>query len=794
MERCGRTESSPSLIEGCVFGRNKAVRVQVAQGKSTGFMSEKIFTTQVGAHKITVSTGKLAEQAGGAVTFRQGDSMLFTSTTMSKNVREGLDFFPLSVDFEEKMYAAGRIPGSFFRREGRASTRGVLTARLTDRPLRPLFPKGMRNEVQVIITSFAADEIHHLDIMAVNAASCALTISDIPWNGPIGAIRVGYIDGQLIANPTIPEMLESSLDLRLAGSRDAIIMVEAGANEATEELMVEALAFGHEALQPLIDLQLEMRAAVGKVKREVVLKNDANPMTEAVQAALGDRLFKTISEHTERHERGAAVGALTDAVVAEFVAEDEEADTVAIRGAIQKMTKAIIRDRILQDGIRPDGRAHDKIRALSSEVGLLPRTHGSGLFKRGETQVLSVCTLGMPREAQKIDNIFSEPPTRYMHHYNFPPYSTGETWFLRGPKRREIGHGALAENALRPVIPSEDDFPYTIRVVSEVLSSNGSTSQGSVCASTLALMDCGVPIRKPVAGVAMGLIYDDETGMYAILSDIQGMEDHLGDMDFKVAGTPDGITAIQMDIKISGLSMELMADALAQAKVGRLTILDNMAEAMAAPRPQLSDNAPRMMTVKIEPDKIGAVIGKGGATVRSIQEQFGVDVDIQEDGTVLIAGADGGKSEMAKQYIEQLTKEMEPGETYTGKVTRIVDFGCFVELMPGQEGLVHISQLAPHRIESVESVVKLGDEIMVMVTAVDSMGKVRLSRKAVLNGWSLEEAQADDAGGRRGGGGGRGGDRRGGGRGGDRRGGGRGGDRRGGGGGGYRGGGGRRRD
>ena len=755
-------------------------------------MSEQTFTAQVGAHQVTVSTGKLAEQAGGAVTYRQGDSMLFTTTTMSKSVREGLDFFPLSVDFEEKLYAAGRIPGSFFRREGKASTRATLTARLTDRPLRPLFPKGMRNEVQVIITSFAADSVHHLDIMAVNSASCALTISDIPWNGPIGAIRVGYIDGQLVANPTIPEMENSSLDLRLAGSRDAIIMVEAGANEATEELMVEALAFGHKALQPLIVLQEEMRAAVGKEKREVKLSDNANPMVEAVQTHIGDRLFKVIAAHTERHERGNAISTLTDEIVEAFVAEDADADTVAIRGAMKTMTKAIIRDRILQDGIRPDGRDYETIRELSSEVGLLPRTHGSGLFKRGETQVLSVVTLGMPREAQKIDNIFEGDSRRYMHHYNFPPYSTGETWFLRGPKRREIGHGALAENALRPMIPSDDVFPYTIRVVSEVLSSNGSTSQGSVCASTLALMDCGVPLKKPVAGVAMGLIYDDETGMYAILSDIQGMEDHLGDMDFKVAGTPDGITAIQMDIKISGLSMELMAEALAQAKVGRLTILDNMTTAMAAPRAQLSDNAPRMMTVKIEPDKIGAVIGKGGATVRSIQEQFGVDVDIQEDGTVLIAGADGGKSEMAKQYIEQLTKEMEPGEVFTGKVTRIVDFGCFVELMPGQEGLVHISQLAPHRVESVESVVKLGDEIMVMVTAVDSMGKVRLSRKAVLNSWTLEEAQADDGGGRRGGGGGgRGGDRRGGGRGGDRRGGGRGGDRRGGGG--YRGGG-RRRD
>ncbi len=732
-------------------------------------MSEKIYSTEVAGKKYTISTGKLAQQAGGAITIQVGESMLLATATMSSKAREGMDFFPLSVDFEEKLYAAGRIPGNFFRREGRASTKGVLAARLTDRPLRPLFPKGMRNEVQIIITSLASDDVHYLDVLAVNASSFALTISDVPWNGPIACIRVGYIDGQLVADPTIQEMENSSLDLRIAGSKDAIIMVEAGGDEVPEDIMVKGLAFGHKAMQPLIELQEQMRAEIGKEKREVELKNTDNPMMEAVQARLGNRLYELVVENEERHARGEAMKALSQEIEDSFVEEDEDVDKVAIHSAISTMYKAIVRDRILQDGVRPDGRAYTDIRDLSAEVGVLPRTHGSGLFQRGETQVLSIATLGMPREAERLDNLFPEDTRRYIHHYNFPPYSTGETWFLRGPKRREIGHGALAEQALLPMIPSEEEFPYTIRVVSEVLSSNGSTSQASVCASTLALMDTGVPIKKPVGGIAMGLVYDDETGMYAILTDIQGMEDHLGDMDFKVAGSREGITAIQMDIKISGLSMDLMTEALAQAKDARLQILDAMDEAIAAPRTKLNDNAPRMESVKIDPDKIGAVIGKGGATVRSIQEQFGVDVDIQEDGTVLIAGADGPKTKQALAYIEQLTKEVEEGEIFTGKVVRTVDFGAFVELMPGTEGLVHISQLASSRVPNVESVVKLGDEIMVMVTSVDSMGKVRLSRKAVLNNWTLAEAKDDDGGGRRGGGGSRGGGGRGG-RGGDRRG------------------------
>lgn len=742
-------------------------------------LPDQEFSCVVGGKTITVKTGRLAEQAGGSVTFSQGESALIAFTTMSKKPRVGLDFFPLSVDYEEKLYAAGRIPGSFFKREGRPTTKAILTSRLTDRPLRPLFPKGMRNDVQVIISALSSDSVAHLDVLAVNAASAALTISNIPWNGPIAAIRVAYIDGKLVANPDITDMENSTLDLRVAGSKDAIIMVEASADEIPEAIMVKGLAFAHAEMQPIITMIEEMRAAVGKEKGEVVIKADSdNPMLEPVTAKMGDRLFDIISTSPERHDRGTKIRALTDELVEHFTAEDPDVDVSQIHGVIQKMTKAIVRDRILHDGIRPDGRKPEDIRELSSQVALWPRTHGSGLFRRGETQVMSIATLGMLKEAQRLDGLYPQDTSRYIHHYNFPPYSTGETWPMRGPKRREIGHGALAENALLPVIPSEEEFPYTIRVVSEVLSSNGSTSQGSVCASTLALMDCGVPIKKPVAGVAMGLVFDDETGMYQILSDIQGMEDHLGDMDFKVAGTPDGITAIQMDIKISGLSMDLMTKALEQARVGRLEILDSMIAVIAEPRAELTKYAPRLISLKIDPEQIGAVIGKGGSTVRSIQEEFGVTIDIQEDGTILIGGIDGEKSQQALEYIEKMTKGAEVGEIYTGKVVKITDFGAFIEVLPGVEGLVHISQLSPERVQSVDSVVKLGDEIMVMVTDVDSMGKTRLSRKAVLNGWSLSEARADDQpGGGRGGnrGGGRGGDRRGGGggRGGDRRGGGR---------------------
>lgn len=720
-------------------------------------LPEHTFSTTVGNKEIVIKTGKLAEQAGGAVTYRVGDSMVLATTTMSKHVREGLDFFPLSVDFEEKMYAAGRIPGGFFRREGRATTESILISRLIDRPLRPLFPDGMRNEVQVIITTLSYDEVNQLDIMSVNAASAALTISDIPWNGPIGAVRVGYIDGEFVAAPTIEQMENSSLDLRLAGSRDAVIMVEAGANEIEEALFVEALAFGHAAIQPIITLQEEMRAAVGKEKREANFAPVNEEANTAVAERVGDRIQDIVNQYTDRHERNEAMDMLREEIVDGLMAEDETADPKAYREAIGSSLKQAIRNRILYEGVRPDGRDYTTIRPLSSETGISPRAHGSGLFRRGETQVLSILALGTPREAQKLEGLNPEESRRYMHHYNFPPFSTGETWFLRGPKRREIGHGALASNALLPMIPSEEEFPYTIRVVSEVLSSNGSTSQASVCASTLALMDGGVPIKKPVAGVAMGLVSDGDK--YAILTDIQGLEDHLGDMDFKVAGTADGITAIQMDIKISGLSQELMAQALEQARVGRLEILDSMLATLESPRESLSAFAPRMLSVQIDPDKIGAVIGKGGATIRSMEEEFEVSVDIQEDGTIFVAGVDGLLAEAAVDFIKGLVREPEPGEIFSGKVVRVTDFGAFIQYMPGVDGMCHISQMSTEHLQRVEDAVQMGDEIMVMITDVTPEGKIRLSRKAVLEGWTLEEARAQDSKGGSGGRGGRSGNR-----------------------------------
>jgi polyribonucleotide nucleotidyltransferase len=713
---------------------------------------ERSFTTQVGGTDFTVSTGKLAQQAGGAVTVRVGDSLLLGTATMSKTTREGLDFFPLSVDYEEKMYAAGRIPGSFFRREGRPTTESILICRLTDRPLRPLFPDGMRNEVQIIITTLSSDGENQLDILAVNAASCALMISDIPWNGPIGAVRVGYVDGEFVANPTIEQMHDSLLDLRMAGTREAIIMVEAGANEVSEETLVEALEFGHQALQSLIDLQFEMREAVGKEKRDIEFASIDKDLDAAVRQRLGDQIKSIVSTEQDRDARNAAMDALREDVVNEFIEQDEMIDPKAVRETIAAVLKEEVRRQILYEGVRPDGRGYTDIRPLSSEVSISPRAHGSGLFRRGETQVLSIVALGTLREAQKLDGLQPEDTRRFIHHYNFPPYSTGETWFLRGPKRREIGHGALAETALSPMVPTEEEFPYTIRVVSEVLSSNGSTSQASVCASSLALMDCGVPMKRPVAGVAMGLVTDGER--HAVLTDIQGMEDHLGDMDFKVAGTSEGVTALQMDIKISGLSREIMGQALQQALAGRLQILDNMNQTMPAPREELSRWAPRMTSIKIDPEKIGAVIGKGGSTIRKLEEDFEVSIDIQEDGTIYVAAVDGEQAKLALESIENLTREPELGQIFTGKVVRITDFGAFVEFSPGTDGMCHISQLSTERLNRVEDAVQMGDEVMVMITGIDhDNGKIRLSRQAVLEGWTLEEAQANDApkGGSRGG-------------------------------------------
>jgi polyribonucleotide nucleotidyltransferase len=718
------------------------------------------FVAKLGNDEIIFETGVLAGQAGGAVTVRSGDSMLFTAATASKNAREGMDFFPLSVEFEEKLYAAGRIPGSFFRREGRPSEDAILTCRLTDRPLRPLFDKQSRNEVQIVITALSSDGEKYLDILAINSASAALMISDIPWDGPVGAVRIGQKDGEFIINPSTEELVGSKLDLRIAGTEDAVLMVEAGANEVSEEEMLEALRLAHDSIQDIIQVQKEMQAQVGKPKRELITAAPAEETVEKVMAWLENgKLDEALNVEGSKADREAAVNAVRDELVA-YLEDDETVKIQDVHNVYSSAMKKIVRSRILNDGVRPDGRDTKAVRPIWSEVGLLPRTHGSGLFTRGETQVLTVATLGTPRDEQRLDTLGPKDFKRYIHHYNFPPFSVGETGRVGSPNRRAVGHGALAERALLPMLPPPDEFPYTLRLVSEVMASNGSSSMASVCGSTLSLMDAGVPIKAPVAGVAMGLVEEGE--QYAVLTDIQGLEDALGDMDFKVAGTREGITALQMDIKISGLRWDVMEQALAQAKDGRLHILDEMDKTITVSREQLSEYAPTIETIQIDVDKIGKVIGPGGKMIRAIQDELEVKIDIDDDGMVFIAASNRVAGDEAKSRIEALTEEAELGRIYTGKVVRTANFGAFVEILPGVDGLVPISQLADYRVPSVEDVVQLGDEIMVMVTNIDNDGKIRLSRQAVLEGWSLEEARANDK--RPSGGGGRGG-----GRGGDRR-------------------------
>ncbi|HWQ46675.1 MAG TPA: polyribonucleotide nucleotidyltransferase [Longilinea sp.] len=701
----------------------------------------KSYIAVVGSKDITFETGKLAGQAGGSVTVRMGDSIVFGAATMGKEPREGQDFFPLTVEYEERMYAGGRIPGSFFRREGRPSEDSILIARLTDRPLRPLFVQSMRNEVQIVMFSLSADGENPLDILAINAASAALMISDIPWAGPVGAVRVGRIDGKFIANPTFAEMVDSDLDLRIAGTSDAILMVEAGAYEISEEVMVEALTFGHNAIQPLVELQNQMAAELGKPKREVPLFPLDESWLEKVAARAEKELVAIHDNYKDKATYYSAIEELQKTVITELGGEDETV-VPSIKGAFEEVLKKVVRTRILEDGKRPDGRKPTEIRPIWCEVDISPRAHGSGLFTRGETQVLTLATLGTPKEAQELDNLTPTDTKRYMHHYNFPPYSTGEVKRMGGQSRREIGHGALAERALVPVLPAEDVFPYTLRLVSEVLSSNGSSSMGSVCGSTLALMDTGVPIKAPVAGVAMGLVKEGDRFM--ILTDIQGAEDHLGDMDFKVAGTEAGITALQMDIKIKGITPEIMSKALAQAHEGRHFILGKMLEVLPEPRKELKPHAPRITIIKVPVDKIGAIIGPGGKNIRALQEETGTKIDIQDDGTVFISATEGRGEAIARERIEGLTETPQVGHIYTGKVVRIADFGAFVEILPGTDGMVHISQLDSERVERVEDVVSMGDEISVMVTGIDDSGKIRLSRQAVLEGWSLEEAQERD--------------------------------------------------
>ena len=708
----------------------------------------KKYIATVGGRPLTFETGKLAAQAGGSVTVQYGDSVVFAAATMGSEPRLGQDFFPLTVEYEERMYAGGRIPGSFFRREGRPGTDAILVARLTDRPLRPLFNNDIRNEVQVIMFSLSADWENPLDVLAINAASCAVMISDIPWGGPVGAVRVGRVNGEFVLNPTYNQIDESDLDLRIAGTADAILMVESGSDEIDEETMLAALEFGHNAIKPIVETQNQMARELGKAKREVTFFSLDETLVEKVSHRIADEINEALDAPHSKHELQDAINTLRDNVIVEYTDPEDAKQIAEYKEAFEETYKRVVRARILKQNKRPDGRKLTEIRPIWCEVGVSPRAHGSGLFTRGETQVLTMATLGTPKEAQEIDNLSPIDTKRYMHHYNFPPYSTGEVKMLRGQSRREVGHGALAERALVPVLPDEKEFPYTLRLVSEVLASNGSSSMASVCGSTLALMDTGVPNKAPVAGVAMGLIKEGE--QHVVLTDIQGAEDHLGDMDFKVAGTTQGITALQMDIKIKGITPQIMRQALSQAREARLTILNKMLEIIPVPRPELRSFVPRITTLHIPVDKIGAIIGPGGKIIRALQEETNTKIDIDDDGTVYIAATDGINEAAARERIEALTESAQVGHIYTGKVVRVADFGAFVQILPGIDGMVHISQLDTDRVEKVEDLVKLGDELTVMVTAIDDNGKIRLSRQAVLEGWTVEEALEHDKGGKSG--------------------------------------------
>jgi polyribonucleotide nucleotidyltransferase len=683
---------------------------------------------EVADKRLSIETGRVAEQANGAVILRQGDTVVLSTAVMAKEPRAGIDWFPLTCDYEEKLYAAGKIPGAFMRREGRPSETAILASRLTDRPLRPLFPEGFRLDVQVVSTVLSVDQENDPTILSINGASTALVISDIPFGGPVGAVRMGLLDGKIVVNPPLSRMGESELDLVVAGTADAILMVEAGAKGVTEQTVLEALEMAHNAIKGICAAQVELQQQVGREKREWIPAVYPPQMLEIVGEYLALRLDPVLYK-ADKATREADIDDLRTKTIVEL--GERFPEHVEILGKLfDKALKDRVRERIVEEGVRIDGRGLKDVRNITVEVGVLPRTHGSGLFTRGQTQALTIATLGSMSDQQKIDGLTDETAKRYMHHYNFPPFSVGEARPLRGPGRREIGHGALAERALLAVVPPVEEWPYTMRLVSEILSSNGSTSMASVCGSTLALMDAGVPIKSPVAGIAMGLVTRE--GKFAVLTDIQGVEDNLGDMDFKVAGTRDGITALQMDIKIKGLTHEIFAQALEQAREARLFVLDKMLAVLPRPRTEMSPYAPRITTIMINPDKIRDIIGPGGKMIRKITEETGAQIDVEDDGRVFIAAVDQEGGKRAIDWIKGLTDEVEVGKIYKGKVVRIMPFGAFVEVLPNQDGLVHISKLTDHRVERVEEVANVGDEIVVKATEVDSQGRLNLSRQAAI--------------------------------------------------------------
>ncbi|TKH26065.1 polyribonucleotide nucleotidyltransferase [Bacillus wiedmannii] len=702
---------------------------------------KQVFSIDLAGRQLTVETSQLAKQANGAVLVRYGDTAVLSTATASKEPKN-VDFFPLTVNYEERLYAVGKIPGGFIKREGRPSEKAILASRLIDRPIRPLFADGFRNEVQVVSIVMSVDQDCSSEMAAMLGSSLALSISDIPFEGPIAGATVGRINGEFVINPTVEQQEQSDIHLVVAGTKNAINMVEAGADQVPEETMLEAIMFGHDEIKRLIAFQEEIVQAVGKEKSEVKLYEVDADLNQAVREMSEKDMHSAIQVH-EKHAREDAINEVKKRVIEHYEAQEADADTLGqVSEILYKIVKEEVRRLIIVEKIRPDGRKGDEIRPLASEVGILSRTHGSGLFTRGQTQALSICTLGALGDVQILDGLGVEESKRFMHHYNFPSFSVGETRPMRGPGRREIGHGALGERALEPVIPSEKDFPYTVRLVSEVLESNGSTSQASICGSTLAMMDAGVPLKAPVAGIAMGLVKTGEH--YTILSDIQGMEDHLGDMDFKVAGTAKGVTALQMDIKIDGLSREILEEALQQAKVGRVHILNHMLSVIAEPRTELSAYAPKIIKMTINPDKIRDVIGPSGKQINKIIEETGVKIDIEQDGTVFISSINQEMNDKAKKIIEDIVREVQVGEIYEGKVKRVEKFGAFVELFSGKDGLVHISELALERVGKVEDVVKIGDVITVKVIEIDKQGRVNLSRKVLLKEEQEKEAAKEE--------------------------------------------------